>query len=404
MIRKIPKRSIIIPPGEIRSLLSAARGGLESGKAIAEFEGCFKEYVGAKEAVALSSGRFALFLILKHLGVKKGDKIIISSYNFPGVPRMLIDEGFMPQFVDADKDNYQICIKEVERQIDNGTKAIIVTHLFGNVCDMEKITDIARRRGVFVIEDCAHALGSLYCNKHVGSIGDAGFFSFTGSKMLNTSFGGMLVTGNRELAVKIRKDLAGFGLPNPEEIITQRLITYFYALYSNKYFYSSIFYPVSVLINLLNLDPLELYKGVKKKEIAEKKMRFSGLQALIGLNSMKIIGGMIAKRKEAVRSLVGNLDPEISIPKMHSDSEPCYILFPLKVKDKYQVFKRLLLRGIDTNLSYASDCSGALSAAPSPNAAFLSKSILTMNLPFDLEEGHIKNIAGILNEHKHLFC
>ena len=173
LFRKIPKRSIIINPREIKDIISLILSkALKKGPYIKRFEDKFKEYVGAKEAVAVSSGRFALYLILKNLGLEKGDKIIVSAYNFKGVPEMLLQEGFVPVFVDADARTYQIDINKIEKNIDEKTKAIIVTHLFGQPCDIAKIKAIAHGYNLFVIEDSAHALGTFYNGRHVASIGD----------------------------------------------------------------------------------------------------------------------------------------------------------------------------------------------------------------------------------------
>ena len=280
LLRKIPKRSILFRPGELRDILELVfTRSVNEGKFIKDFENRFKQFVGAKHAVAVSSGRFALYLILKSLGLKKGDGVLLSAYNFRGVPKALLQNGFTSVLVDADENTYQINVLEIEKQINPKVKAIMLTHLFGQPCRLDKIMDIARKYNLFVIEDAAHSLGSYYQGKHTGALGDAGFFSFSGSKMLNTSFGGIVVTNNDDLSIKIRKELSKYNFPSIWQLLRERMITYIYALLTQRTFYSLTEYPLTVLMSVFGLDPLELYKSFKRAEITEEKMRFTNLQS-----------------------------------------------------------------------------------------------------------------------------
>jgi len=399
MLRKIAKRNISIRIEEFKDILSLMSNySVNEGHFIDKFEDFFKKYINSKEAIAVSSGRFALGLILKNLGIKKGDKIITSAYNFWGIPQFLLKEGISPVFIDADCENCQIDIKKTEERIDKNTKAIIVTHLFGQLCDLDSILSIARKYNLFVIEDAAHSLGSYYHGKHTGTIGDAGFFSLTGSKMLNTSFGGIIVTDNKELAKRIREELLTYSFPNTFTLIKERFITYIYALVTNRTFYSIIGWPIALLMSLFNLDLLEIYKKKRKSEIAEGKMRFTNLQALIGLNQMPLLNSLIENRKRIARVLINNLDPCISIQKSPVNCDPNYFMIAIRARNKMKVFKRLLLKGIDTNLSYVTDCSSLVANCNNPVSRFLSDSILTIHLPFDLKTKEILYIAKILNE------
>lgn len=400
-MKKIPKRNIIIRLDEFRDFLSLSGSrSLNEGCFIKRFEDSFKKYIGAKEAIAVSSGRFALYLILRNLGLKEDDKIILSAYNFKGVPKALLKEGFCPVFVDADRNTYQIDIEKIEKKINKNTKAIIATHLFGQPCGLNKILDIARRNNLFLIEDAAHSLGSYYHGKHTGTMGDAGFFSFTGSKMLNTSFGGMIVTDSVNLADKIRVDLFNYDFPKIALLGRKRVSTYIYALMTNRVFYSTVGYPLSLLLSLFNLDPIKIYEAFKHLKIAEEKMRFTNFQALIGLKQMGGLNVLIAKRKMIARALFRNLHHSVSLQKITENCDPNYFMVSLKTKDKYKVFKKLLFRGIDSNLNYASDCSYLTGDNDNPEAKSLSNSILTINLPFDLKEKEICYIGNVFNEIK----
>lgn len=398
LLRKIPKRSIVTYPGELKDiLLFLFFHPLDKRNFIKRFESGFKEYISVEEAIAVCSGRFALYLILKGLGLKEGDGIILSAYNFEGVPRTLLKEGFELQFVDADRTSYQIDAEKIEEKIDKKTRAIIATHLFGQPCNLDKILEIARRHNLFVIEDAAHSLGASYQGRLTGAIADAGFFSFTGSKILNTSFGGMVVTNNVALADKIREETALYNFPKRGELIKEVAKKYIYTLLTKRTFYTLTEYPITLLMSLFNYDPLEAYKSIRKSEITEEKLRFTNLQAFMGTMQLDFVKRMIEKRKGIAQDLIGEITAFMFLQKVPPQSSPNYFMFPISTKDKLKVFKKLLLKGIDSNLRYASDCSYLVKSDYTPVARSLSDTILTISLPFDLKEKEILYIAKALN-------
>lgn len=403
LLRKIPKRSILFRPGELRDILELVfTRSVNEGKFIKDFENRFKQFVGAKHAVAVSSGRFALYLILKSLGLKKGDGVLLSAYNFRGVPKALLQNGFTSVLVDADENTYQINVLEIEKQINPKVKAIMLTHLFGQPCRLDKIMDIARKYNLFVIEDAAHSLGSYYQGKHTGALGDAGFFSFSGSKMLNTSFGGIVVTNNDDLSIKIRKELSKYNFPSIWQLLRERMTTYIYALLTQRTFYSLTEYPLTVLMSVFGLDPLEIYKSFKHAEITEEKMRFTNLQSLLGLKQIDCLSPLVSKRKNIAEKLFKALSPSISLQVNPKGCNPNYFMVPIRTKNKFKVFRKLLLKGVDSNLSYAGDCFDIVKGAYTPISQALSNSVLTINLPFDLTDKEIGFLAQSLNGMKEL--
>lgn len=401
--KKIPKRTVISPVKlkEILSLILSQSDNINSGNFVERFEDSFRKYTGAREAIAVSSGRFAMHLILKNLGLRKGDGVILSAYNFSGVPKAILAEGLYPEFVDANQDTYQIDIDTIENRINKNTRAIIATHLFGQPCELSKIIEVARKYNLLVIEDAAHSIGSFYHGRHTGTIADAGFFSFTGSKTLNTSFGGMIITNNTDLANKIKKELLTYPFPERKELIKEIIKTYLYSWFTNRLFFSMFGYPISLLLSGLNLDPLEIYKASKHKEIAEGRMRFTDYQASIGFRNMSYIDRLISKRKKIADILFKNLHPSISIQKIPSDCQPNYFMIPLRAKNKLKFCRYLLFKGIDPNLEYASDCSYVVkSDGRAPVARFISEQVFTLNLPYNLREKEIIFVAEALNKAK----
>lgn len=173
------------------------------GSYIDEFEEKFSAYIGSRYAVATSSCTGALHLGLAALGIGVGDEVILADTNWIATAAPIVHLGAKPVFVDIERSSWCIDPREVERAITKRTKAIIATHLYGNLCDMGKLLDVAV--SIPVIEDAAQAIGSEYGCMKAGSIGLFGVFSFHASKTITTGEGGMLVTNNTALDEKVRQ-------------------------------------------------------------------------------------------------------------------------------------------------------------------------------------------------------
>jgi len=173
------------------------------GKYISQFEEKFAEFCGAKYGVSTSNGTVALQLALVALGIGKGDEVIIPDLTFIATANVCVYVGAKPVFVDAEKETWNIDADKIEEKITEKTKAIIVVHLYGHPCDMDKILEIAKKHKLKVIEDAAEAHGATYKGKSVGSIGDVGCFSFYGNKIITTGEGGMCTTNDKKLAERM---------------------------------------------------------------------------------------------------------------------------------------------------------------------------------------------------------
>lgn len=168
------------------------------------FEKQFAHYQGTSFGLATSSCTGAIHLALMALGVKAGDEVIVPELTWIATAEPVLYIGATPVFVDAKADTWCIDPAKIEEAITEKTKAIIVVHLYGNVCDMDEIMAIARKHELVVLEDAAEGLGSEYKGQKCGSIADAGVFSFHGTKTLSTGEGGILVTNRPEVYEKAK--------------------------------------------------------------------------------------------------------------------------------------------------------------------------------------------------------
>jgi len=167
---------------------------------VAEFEKEFAAYCGAKYGITCVNGSVALRLALMACGVRPGDEVIIPPYTFIATASIVAEANCVPVFADIDPETYNLDPVAVEKAITPRTKVIIPVHFAGQACDMDAIMAIAKKHNLKVIEDAAHAHGGEYKGKKLGSIGDAGCFSFQSSKNLTSGEGGIVVTSDEQLA------------------------------------------------------------------------------------------------------------------------------------------------------------------------------------------------------------
>lgn len=174
------------------------------------FEEDVARYVGAKSAAALVSGTSAIHLALKAVDVKEGDIVFCSSLTFAASCNPIMYQNATPVFIDSEMDSYNMSVKALEKAFKHykakgqKVKAVIVVHLYGQSCDMDKIMELCNHYGATVIEDAAESLGATYKGKQTGTFGKFGIYSFNGNKIITTSGGGMLVSDDEEAIAKAR--------------------------------------------------------------------------------------------------------------------------------------------------------------------------------------------------------
>jgi len=294
---------------------------LSTGPATERFERACTEYLGAGYATAVSNGTAALHLALASLGIEEGDEVVLPSLTFVATANAVFYVGARPVFADiVSMENLNISPEEIEKKITKKTKAIMVMHYGGHPCEMKAILGIAKRHGLYVIEDAAHAPGAEYHGKKCGLIGEVGCFSFFSNKNLVTGEGGMVVTRDKTLAERIQR-MRSHGME---------------ALSWDKY-----------LGRLSSYDIRGLGYNYRTTEI----------QSALGLVQLKKLDRNNRKRKRLVQLYVNGLQKveEISIPFSRLKGHPSYHLFPILVAphiDRNSVMERLKRFGIQTSVHY----------------------------------------------------
>lgn len=317
----IPYGKQTIEQDDIQAVVDVLKSDfLTTGPKIAEFEQTVADYVGAKYAVAISNGTSALHAACFAAGIGPGDEVITTPLTFAASANCVLYCGGTPVFADVDPKTYNIDPEDIRRKITDRTKAIIAVHLAGQPCDMDAIHSIAHEYGLIVIEDGAHALGSVYKGKKVGSLSDMTTFSFHPVKPITTGEGGMIVTDNEEFYKKMAL-FRSHGITRDDSMMTRNDGPWFYQQFDLGYNY-----------------------------------RITDIQCALGCSQMKKLDRFLARRKEIVaryNEAFADCD-NIITPYQLSDTESGWHLYIVQVKncDRRQVFEAMREKGIGVNVHY----------------------------------------------------
>jgi len=189
----------------VEDVLRSGKVNYWTGPKGMEFEKAFAKWQGSKYAISVNSGTAALHVALSALGIGPGDEVIVPSYTFIASSFSIVQAGAIPRFADGNIDDHCISVESAEKLVTPRTKAIMPVHLYGNVCDMDKITAFAQKHNLYVIEDNAEAFGGLYKGKKTGTLGHIAGCSFCQNKTFTTGGeGGMVTTDDENLAWEAR--------------------------------------------------------------------------------------------------------------------------------------------------------------------------------------------------------
>ncbi len=173
---------------------------LTEGKRTRRLEELLAEFTGAKHVLMVPNGTLALFAALKVLGIGPGDEVLVPDFTFFGSASAVILTGAKPVLVDVDEYDFNVSVASAQRSISENTRAIMPVHMYGQSCDMAAVLALARRYGLFVVEDAAQGLGVTFGERHVGTFGEIGCLSFFADKTITTGEGGALLVNDDKLA------------------------------------------------------------------------------------------------------------------------------------------------------------------------------------------------------------
>jgi perosamine synthetase len=314
------------------------------------FETSFAQWVGLSSAFSFWKGRVAFYAILKSLGVKAGDEIMLSGYTCVMNVNPIKYLGAKPIYVDIEPDNFNIDPNLIEAKITPRTRVLLAQHTYGYPCDMDRILAIAKKYNLTVIEDCCLCLGSTYKGQKMGTFGTAAYFSFQWNKPFTTGLGGMLVTSNKELAANIQTLCdTQISRPSAKEI---------FLLAAELSVYRMFIYPRTTAM------AQQLFRFLTKKGVVvgssssaefEPVMasdffkKISDFQARCGLRQTHKIEQNIAHRKKMAAVYDQMLAEQGFPPRDYNKSliDPVLVRYPLRIKEKAEAIETAASAGVE---------------------------------------------------------
>lgn len=264
----IPVLQPSIGQEEVDAATEVLRSGwLGLGPKTEQFEQQFASFADSRFAIALNSGTAALHLALDVLRIGPGDEVIVPSITFISTVHAVSYVGATPVFADIETDTMNICVEDIERKITSRTKAVIVVHLAGHPCDMDAIHELAKAKGIKVVEDAAHACGAEYNGRRIGSISDLTCFSFHAVKNLTTGEGGA-VTCNAEWMDRRIREKRWVGISRDTWMRSSNEKVYAWQYYVNEVGFKYHMNDLQASIGLVQLNKLSQLNG-RRREIAE---------------------------------------------------------------------------------------------------------------------------------------
>jgi dTDP-4-amino-4,6-dideoxygalactose transaminase len=344
---KIPRRSLTTYRGELRDVLGALRRrDFARGGAVVDFERAFAAYVGAAGAAAAGSGRQALMMILEAAGVARGDRILFPAFTLRQLVDLTHARGLVPMFADVDPQTFHLTIPTIEQAGGADCRVIVATHLFGSMCDIGPIRRFCDERGIFLVEDCAQALGATSSGMPAGATGDAAFFSFSMDKPIFAFGGGMAVARAEALADKLRA-LAERLPTSAASVMSSLAFAAAESIASRPLFYSLLCATRGTAERMTSLF------GTMRSAVSPAAPGFCDLQAIVAAKQLAALSAQNRHRVQNARTILATAGPGASPQVIPPAVDPIYYQLVFLVKagaSARDVAARLLARGVDAGV------------------------------------------------------
>lgn len=321
------------------------------------------QFFGARHAIAVPQNRVGIHLAVKAL-VQPGQRVVLSPYTLSDVINMVIVAGGEPVFADIERESCNIDPDEIETLIDERTGAVIVTHLHGLVCDMQRIRTICQERGVALIEDAAQACGAMRDGQRAGTFGDAGVMSFGMYKNVNSFYGGVVLTPHDNVAERIRGWLAEYPLQGIWEVLLKVIKAVATDLATHPLLFRYAVYWIFRHAYLNGIESLnrtvkiELAPALKTEFPERYARRMRPAQAEIVAEQLPDVDRLMAMRIEkACRYDAGLREANAVLrPPLLEDGSHGYLHYPIQVPDREALLRDLIAKGRDVAIQHLRNC------------------------------------------------
>jgi perosamine synthetase len=355
-VKKIPRGRISHTVGEsISYLFRAVLSPLDRQESVRAFEGAFAAYSGSKNCVAFPFARTAIFFILKGLHLPKGTQVILPPITIKGIVDAVLDLGLVPLYVDLDAETINFRVDALREAITPNVKAAILTPLFGLVPDVPAIMKLLRDSGIFVIEDFSQCLNGRYDGKRVGTFGNAGVYSASSIKTLDTLGGGMAVTDDLCIHESLLKAQASLARPSRKLLVQKAWVNLVRNIATCQPVFSVLTFPLLQLVRRVRPGLALKQTGNRNKSRLPTLpqmwfCRYTSVQAEIGLAHIGKIAACDARRVENAEVIKAHCVTS-DFPKTTPQSHNVYWQLLLLVPDAIRTQAWLSNFGIDSATS-----------------------------------------------------
>jgi dTDP-4-amino-4,6-dideoxygalactose transaminase len=374
----------------LRGMENRSEGALD------KWERRFAEYLNVPDAAAVNSGRRALTLALEHLRIKPGDEIIVPAYTFGEIlpPLQALGAKLIP--ADIDPETLNATPETIEKRVTNRTRAILALHIFGAPCKIDAISKLATSKGIALIEDCAHALGSTIDGNRVGVFGDAAFFSFEMTKPVNTFGGGMLVARDPDLLRRVREE--NQRLPQGLSSVSRKIRA---TRLEQTLLRTGLAFPFLYLLATPSFKHAmeRLYR--RTQDVHRSHERYSSVQAALGLRQLETLDDRLRERRRLARLLRDALRPEARLQRIPANMESThYFCVAILPRDAEKIRRKLLIRGVDAGVmdEIMDDCAAILGFDDCPGVKSIYRRAIALPIYDGISESVVLRVAEELNK------
>ena len=365
IIGTVPRRCVNLPPGSLGTLINCILSkNVDEGPELEQFRNDFAQWLGVPYVFGALMGRSVFQLALEALQLEKGSEIIFPMFTFPVMPMVAKIMGFKPVFCEVNPDTFNADPGHIEPMINEKTGAVLATHLFGRPCPIVEIKELAKSKGVRLMEDCAHALGVKVNGQQVGTFGDIGIFSFAEGKNMSCLGGGAIATADEEIAKRAEAIHAKTPVPDAKAVRKKAINIWIKWLLTRPFIFGISAYQVLKLKLMMGKPLMDSAVG---NELLENFInsnpgisKLANLQAAIGIKHLKYIDAFNEGARRNAQILTEHLGdiPGVKAPCAKEENH-IYVYYPLTVDpDKRDDLRHYLLRqGVDTKRTDMSDCS-----------------------------------------------
>jgi len=386
----------------------------KKGDSIQKLEKEFRSYLGVNNVFVFNSGRSALLAILDSLEIGEGDEVLLQGFTCNAAINPILKSGAKPVFVDID-DTLNLDPNDLKKKITLNSKVVMIQHSFGWPAQIDEIVKIAKKNNLFLIEDCAHALGARYKEKLCGTFGDASFFSFGRDKIISSVFGGLAVANNDQLGKKIVAFQERIKYPSNPWILQQLLhpLLINYIVMPAYVLSAALGRLVLGFLHIVSILSKAVYRKEKEGELVKQfPKQFPNALAILALNQFKKLERFNKHRREIASFYQKGIKKDNFILPFDKEKiivDPVFMRYPvlttndtdhiLKWARKRKIFlddgwRKSPVVPIDTDLEKMNYQLGGC-----PRAEKISQSIINLPTHINISQKDAKKVINLVNEY-----